>query len=50
MRRKKSRSAADPEKFIARAIAEFVKKSPANRRKLDEGKYWDEPLVGFASG
>lgn len=40
----------NPEKFIERAIAQFVKDSPANRRKLDGGKYWDDPLVGFASG
>jgi epoxyqueuosine reductase QueG len=43
-------SAAKPEKFIERAIAKFVKESPANRRQLDGGKYWDRPLVGFASG
>lgn len=40
----------NPEKFVGKAIAKFVKDSPANRRKLDKGKYWDEPLVGFASG
>lgn len=42
--------AKDPESFIENAIAEFVRKSPANRRKVDGGKYWDRPLVGFASG
>jgi len=31
-------------------MAKFVQQSPANRRKLDGGKYWDAPLVGFASG
>ncbi|MBM4330505.1 MAG: epoxyqueuosine reductase [Deltaproteobacteria bacterium] len=40
----------NPEKFIEGAIAKFIKESPANRRKLDGGKYWDKPLVGFASG
>jgi epoxyqueuosine reductase len=42
--------AKDPEKFIERAIGNFVQESPANRRKVDGGKYWDEPLIGFASG
>jgi ferredoxin len=41
---------SNPEKFIEAAIVKFVKESPANRRKLDGGKYWDKPLVGFASG
>lgn len=40
----------NPEKFIERAIANFVQKSPANRRKVDGGKYWEAALVGFASG
>lgn len=40
----------NPEKFIERAIVRFVRDNRANRRKLDGGKYWDEPLVGFASG
>jgi epoxyqueuosine reductase QueG len=40
----------DPEKFIERVIAKFVQESPANRRKVDRGKYWQTPLVGFASG
>jgi epoxyqueuosine reductase len=42
--------ARNPEKFVGRAITQFVQKNPGNRRKLDGGKYWDEPLVGFASG
>ena len=42
--------AKDPEKFIERAITEFVQENPANRRKVDGGKYWGTPLVGFASG
>jgi epoxyqueuosine reductase len=40
----------DPEKFIERAIAKFLSKNAANRRKVDGAKYWDEPLIGFASG
>jgi hypothetical protein len=40
----------DPEKFIERVIAKFVQESPANRRKVDGGRYWETPLVGFASG
>jgi hypothetical protein len=39
-----------PEKFIEKAIIQFTKKSPANRRRVDGGRYWDQPLVGFASG
>ena len=40
----------DPEKFIERVIAKFVRESPANRRKVDGGQYWETPLVGFSSG
>jgi hypothetical protein len=39
-----------PEKFIERVITKFVQESPANRRKVDGGRYWQAPLVGFASG
>ena len=42
--------AKHPERFVERAITKFVQESPANRRKVDGGKYWDAPLVGFASG
>jgi len=42
--------AGEPEKFIERALVEFVRENPGNRRKVDGGKYWDTPLVGFASG
>jgi epoxyqueuosine reductase len=42
--------AKDPEKFIERAIAGFVRESSLNRRKVDGGRYFDSPLVGFASG
>jgi epoxyqueuosine reductase len=40
----------DPEKFVKRVITKFVEESPTNRRKVDGGKYWEAPLVGFASG
>jgi epoxyqueuosine reductase QueG len=42
--------AQNPERFIARVIAKFVKENPANRRKVGRGKFWDKPLVGFGSG
>jgi len=41
--------AKDPEKFIQQAIAKFVQESSSNRRKVDGGRYFDSPLVGFAS-
>jgi len=40
----------EPERFIKQVISKFVQESPANLRKVDGGKYWDKPLVGFASG
>lgn len=48
--KRRIRLSNNPEKFIEAAIAKFVKESPANRRKLDGGKYWDKPFVGFSSG
>jgi len=42
--------ATNPEKFVERVITRFVQDNPGNRRKVDGGKYWDRPLVGFASG
>ena len=39
-----------PEKFIEKAIIQFTQKSPANHRKVGGGRYWNQPLVGFASG
>src|SRR4030042_6482741 len=48
--KKKLTFAKDPERFIESAIAKFVRENPANRRKVDGGKYWDTPLVGFTSG
>ncbi len=40
----------EPERFIEEVVAKFVEKSSANRRKVDGGRYWEAPLVGFASG
>ncbi len=42
--------AKNPEKIIGKALTQFVQESLGNRRRLDGGKYWDAPLVGFASG
>jgi len=39
-----------PGKSIEKAIIKFVQDNSANHRKVDGGKYWDTPLVGFASG
>ncbi|MBP1696021.1 MAG: iron-sulfur cluster-binding oxidoreductase, partial [Deltaproteobacteria bacterium] len=41
--------AKNPEKFIKQAIVKFIQESPYNRRKVDGGRYFDSPLVGFAS-
>lgn len=40
----------NPEEFIERAVIRFTQNSSANRRKVDGGKYWETPLIGFASG
>jgi hypothetical protein len=48
--RKRITYAKNPEKFIERTITQFVRDSSANRRKVDGGRYWDSPLVGFTSG
>ena len=42
--------ARNPERFLENAIFKFLQVSATNRRKIDGGKYWDKPLVGFASG
>jgi epoxyqueuosine reductase len=41
--------AKDPEKFLQEAIAKFVLESSSNHRKVDGARYFDSPLVGFAS-
>lgn len=40
----------DPGGFIEKVLSAFVEDSPSNRRKADEGKYFNAPLVGYASG
>jgi len=41
----------NPDRVIEQLIKNFVQTSELNRRTpLDHGAYWDEPLVGFASG
>ena len=41
----------NPNQILERLIKNFVKESEFNQRApLDQGLYWDEPLVGFASG
>jgi len=44
-------SAVDPEEKIRNSIVDFVKNSPANHMfHLDEGPFFEEPMVGFADG
>jgi len=41
----------NPNNVIEHLIKNFIKENEQNRRtQLDHGVYWDEPLVGFASG
>jgi len=41
----------DPNKVLEQLIKNFIKESEFNRRaQVDHGIYWEEPLVGFASG
>ncbi len=41
----------NPDEVLEQLIKNFIKESEFNRRtQLDNGLYWDEPLVGFASG
>ncbi len=41
----------NPNEVLEQLIKNFIKESEFNRRThLDSGLYWDEPLVGFASG
>jgi len=47
---KKNTLTRNPEKSIENAITKFIQENPGNRRKVDRGKYWDLPIVGFASG
>lgn len=41
----------NPNNVLEQLIKNFIKENEQNRRtQLDHGVYWDEPLVGFASG
>jgi epoxyqueuosine reductase len=41
----------NPNNILEQLIKNFIKESKQNQRtQLDQGVYWDEPLVGFASG
>jgi ferredoxin len=41
----------DPNQVLEQLIRNFINENEQNRRKqLDQGVYWEEPLVGFASG
>ncbi len=41
----------NPNKILEQLIKNFISESESNRRReLDHGTYWEEPLVGFASG
>jgi ferredoxin len=41
----------NPNKVLEQLIKNFINESEQNRRnQLDQGIYWEEPLVGFASG
>ncbi len=41
----------NPEAVLEQLIKKFIQESESNRRiPLDQGVYWEEPLVGFTSG
>jgi ferredoxin len=41
----------NPNHVLEQLIKNFIKEDGQNRRaQLDQGSYWEEPLVGFASG
>ncbi len=41
----------DPNRVLEQLIKNFINEAQPNRRtQLDHGIYWEEPLVGFASG
>lgn len=47
---KKNSFAIDPETWIQKEIAEFVRKNPLNRWKVGRGTFFHLPFVGFSSG
>ncbi|MGQ9647042.1 MAG: epoxyqueuosine reductase [Thermodesulfobacteriota bacterium] len=41
----------NPNRVLEQLVKNFIKDNEKNRRtQLDQGVYWEEPLVGFASG
>ncbi len=41
----------NPNRILEQLVKNFIKDNEKNRRtQLDQGVYWEEPLVGFASG
>ena len=41
----------NPNRILEQLIKNFINEDEQNRRtQLDQGTYWEEPLVGFASG
>ncbi len=38
-----------PELFLQETVAAFLRESPLGRREVDGGRFFDSPLVGFAS-
>jgi ferredoxin len=41
--------AEEPEAHIRHSVSQFVKENAANRRGVDGGNYFGEPLIGYAS-
>jgi len=51
MKREKTLSLKEPEGLLKQQIRDFINDNEKNRRaELGEGVYFEEPLVGFASG
>lgn len=51
MKRKKALSLSEPERVLEQQIKNFINENEKNRRtEMGSGVYWEEPLVGFASG
>ncbi len=50
-KRKKTLSLREPERVLEQQIKNFINENEKNRRtELGGGVYWEDPLVGFASG
>ncbi len=51
IKRKKTLSLREPERVLEQQIKNFINENEKNRRtELGGGVYWEDPLVGFASG